>query len=58
MQRRVMAADLAPSHANGRLCTDKAFLVRQVGVEKTEEDANLRSSVMLDIGRSAETESC
>jgi len=53
-----MAANLAPSHANGRLCTDKAFLVRQVGVEKTEEDANLRSSEMLDIGRSAEIESC
>jgi len=53
-----MAADLAPSHADRRLCTDKSFRVRQFGVEKTEEDANLRSSVMLDIGRSAETESC
>ena len=36
IQRRVMAAESAPSHADGTVCTDKAFRVRQVGEDKPE----------------------
>jgi len=39
MQRRVMAAELALSHADGTICTVKAFRVRQFGVDKPEEEA-------------------
>jgi len=44
MQRRVMAAELAPSHADGTVCADKAYRVCQVGVENSEEEANCRFS--------------
>jgi len=44
MQRRVMAVELAPSHADGTVCTEGAFRVRQLGVVKPEEEANFRSS--------------
>jgi len=39
-----MAAELAPRHADGRLCTEKAFRFRQIGVDKPEEGATFRSS--------------
>jgi len=43
MQRRVMAAQLAPSLADGTVCTYKPFRFRQVGVDKPEEEASFRS---------------
>jgi len=39
-----MAAELAPSHPAGRECYDKAFPVRQFGVDKPEEEATFWSS--------------
>jgi len=32
-----MVAERAPNHADGTVCTDKAFRVRQVGEDKPEE---------------------
>jgi len=32
-----MAAESAPSHAEGTVCTDRAFRVHQVGEDKPEE---------------------
>jgi len=51
----VLAAERAPSHADGTVCTGKAFRVHQVGEDKPEEEANFRNPTFLDIGRSAET---
>jgi len=42
-----MAAELAPSHADGTVCTDSAFRVRQVGVDKAEEEETFRSSSII-----------
>jgi len=52
-----MAAELAPSHADGTVCTDRAFRVRQVCVEKTEEEANFQSPSNAGYWRTAETQS-
>ena len=57
LQLRVMAAELAPSHADGTVCTDRTFGVRQVGVKKTEEEHTSGPPTLLDIGCSAETQS-
>ena len=43
MQRRVMAAELAPSHADRTVCTEKTSRVRQIAVDKPEEEATFRS---------------
>jgi len=39
-----MAAELAPSHSECTACTEKAFRVRQIGVDKPEEEATFWSS--------------
>jgi len=39
-----MAAERAPSHADGTACTDKAFRVRQIGVNKPKEEETFWSS--------------
>jgi len=33
-----MAAERAPNHADGSVCTDRAFCVRQIGEDKPEEN--------------------
>jgi len=52
-----MAAELAPCPADGTLCTDKVFRVRQFGVDKSEEKHPLGPPAFLDMGFRAETQS-
>ena len=57
IERRVMAAELAPNLADGTVYTDRAFRVPQFGVDKPEEEQTSGPTAMLDIGCSVETQS-
>jgi len=39
-----MAAESAPSYADGTVCTERAFRVHQIGVDKPEEEETFWSS--------------
>jgi len=58
IQRRVMAAELAPSHPENTACTEKKFRVRQIGVDNPRKKKHSGPPGLLDIDRSAETQSC